>query len=673
MKRALLALLILALLLPACAGAALAAGGDYSKAKTVYFTLSNDGVPVMGNDTKQTVLSHVKVTVPYFDLADYGLQDFYRYPSASFEEGGDYIGDEVVESPTMLHLYLYMLEKYYMGLADSACCQGNLDMDAEEAVNDMYGNSILNPNSDGNYNSALRISGGAKSMYMQNFWGHDENLMYYVNHQYPLQAAGWGSTADYILLEDGMTIDVSMFTDWSFWNDGGAFVFFDKDECYIAKGDTLTVQTLKTETVACEDGSSYESTPISGLNVAAYDLAITNDRGSDFEVSSDDPSKYSHTFTETGDYQILGLDPNKGTSDARFAPPSAIVHVLDALIPLTGLELDYSEYTLADAEPLKLNATLTPENATGVEITWKSSDAKVATVSKIGVVKTQGMGDCVITCTAKDSSGNVFTKECAITVQEKVDVESVALNETEIHLAVGDTYENLVATVLPENANKKSIFWTSSEGVDAEAQKIVRVQSNNGALTALQEGEVTIYAVSYEDPAYAKCTDFRNFRVADLDPETGLYATCKVIVGDTAAELTLDHSRVELAAGGSLTLKASAAGAVWSSSNSAVATVENGVVTAKGAGVAVITASANGQTATCTVAVERKIGKVSNDGGDKANVNDAVVILRSVTSAGMLSDEQALLADVNGDGVADVNDAIVLLRYTAGLVDSLTD
>ena len=54
-------------------------------------------------------------------------------------------------------------------------------------------------------------------------------------------------------------------------------------------------------------------------------------------------------------------------------------------------------------------------------------------------------------------------------------------------------------------------------------------------------------------------------------------------------------------------------------------------------------------------------------------MNDAVVILRSVTSAGMLSDEQALLADVNGDGVADVNDAIVLLRYTAGLVDSLTD
>lgn len=665
MKKLLSLLLILALLIPA---SAYAIGGDVTKGKTVYFTLANDGVPVMGNDSDQTVLSHVKVTVPYFDLQEYGLQDFYRYPAASFEDGGDYIGDQVVESPTVLHLYLYMLEKYYMGMDDSECCQGNLDMDAEQMVSDMYGNAILNPNPEGNNNAALRISGSAKSMYMQNFWGHDENLMYYVNHQYPLQAAGWGSTADYILLEDGMTIDVSMFTDWSFWNDGGAFVFFDKDEYYIAKGTTLTVQTLKTETVAAEDGSSYESKPVEGLNVAAYDLAIANSEGSAFQVSDTDASKHSYTFNETGDYQILGLDPNKGTTDARFAPPTAIVHVLDELVPLTGLELDYTEYTLADAEPLKLNATLIPANATGVEVTWESSDTKVATVSQIGVVKTQGMGNCVITCTAKDSSGNTFTKECAITVQEKVNVESVSLNETEIHLSVGDTYENLVATVLPENANKKSIYWTSSEGVEIEDQKTVHVQSNNGALTALQEGEVTIYAVSYEDPTYAKCSSYKDFRVADLDPETGLYATCKVIVGDTG--LALDHSRVELKTGESMTL--TAAGAEWSTSNDAVASVENGVITAKGAGVATITATKGAHTAKCVIAVDKKFGKITAS-GDKASVDDAVLILQFATDSSLLNEEQRALADVNGDGVADVNDAILILRYIAGLENKLTD
>ena len=96
-------------------------------------------------------------------------------------------------------------------------------------------------------------------------------------------------------------------------------------------------------------------------------------------------------------------------------------------------------------------------------------------------------------------------------------------------------------------------------------------------------------------------------------------------------------------------------------------------MTAKGAGVAVITATLNGKSASCTVAVDRKIGKISGDGADKANVNDAVLILQSISGSAALSEDQMLLADVNGDGSADVNDAILILRYTAGLVDSLTD
>lgn len=63
-------------------------------------------------------------------------------------------------------------------------------------------------------------------MYMTNFWGHDENLLYYVNHQYPLMYEGWGSTADWILLEDGDAIEVAMFTDWDFIHNEGWFPVF---------------------------------------------------------------------------------------------------------------------------------------------------------------------------------------------------------------------------------------------------------------------------------------------------------------------------------------------------------------------------------------------------------------------------------------------------------------
>lgn len=92
---------------------------------------------------------------------------------------------------------------------------------------------------------AMSISGSATSLYMTRFWGHDENLMYYVNHEYPLQAAGWGSTSDYILLEDGMEIDVAMFSDWDFYHTG-AFSFLQVKAQSVQTLEFLTYIQMKT-------------------------------------------------------------------------------------------------------------------------------------------------------------------------------------------------------------------------------------------------------------------------------------------------------------------------------------------------------------------------------------------------------------------------------------------
>ena len=75
---------------------------------TVTVTLSNDGIPIEGADG--TALSHLKVTVPYFDLGLYGLQEYYRYPTNSV---CDYLEEQgVVKRPTVLHLYIYLMERY---------------------------------------------------------------------------------------------------------------------------------------------------------------------------------------------------------------------------------------------------------------------------------------------------------------------------------------------------------------------------------------------------------------------------------------------------------------------------------------------------------------------------------------------------------------------------------
>ena len=284
---------------------------------TVYVTISSDGAPIIGKDDGGTILSHLEVKVPYFPLSLYGLDDFNRYHT---ENGsGSYTDNEIVQRPTLLHLYIYMLERYYLGVAEKDCGKGTSGLleftGSGEGVNDMLGGSYKDTL------NALLISGSATSMYMQNFWGHGENLMYYRNHVYPLMSAGWGSTADYILLSDNDTIDLAMFSNWSFWT-YGAFARFDKDDYTAKVGEKITFETQKYDTKSVSDGGTESFEPITGLNVKLYNENWEQQR----ELTSEGSSYTLDTASlKAGTYYLLGYDPNYGTENACYAPATAKV------------------------------------------------------------------------------------------------------------------------------------------------------------------------------------------------------------------------------------------------------------------------------------------------------------------------------------------------------------
>lgn len=275
---------------------------------TVNVTISNDGIPLMGADG--TILANLDVTVPYFDLADYGLSKYYRYGT---EFGwGSYNNDKLIERPTALHAYIYLIERYYMGLPADQCGRGTsgiLDYKKKTDVPYMDGGIAYNSGR----TVALNPTGSATSLYMKQFWGHDENLMYFRNHEYPLMGKGWGSTCDYILLSDGDRLDVAMFTNWDFYKDGG-FNQFSQDAYNIAQGDTVTTSTFKAGTSAAENGESPELEPISGLNVAVYDA----DWNKVADVTGD--GTYSYTFDKAGTYYMMATDTGAKTTDAHYAP-----------------------------------------------------------------------------------------------------------------------------------------------------------------------------------------------------------------------------------------------------------------------------------------------------------------------------------------------------------------
>ena len=164
-------------------------------------------------------------------------------------------------------------------------------------------------------------------------------------------------------------------------------------------------------------------------------------------------------------------------------------------------------------------------------------------------------------------------------------VKSVTLNKTSLEMIAGSAETGtatLMATVAPEYASDKTVFWLTSN------EKVATVD-DNGKVTAVGSGEAKITATA-----------------------GGKYASCTVKVTVLVTGITLDKTELDMTIDDepvTLTAKVTPEGATdktvtWSSSNEKVATVDaNGKVTPVGNGTATITATAGGKTATCELSV----------------------------------------------------------------------
>ena len=257
---------------------------------------------------------------------------------------------------------------------------------------------------------------------------------------------------------------------------------------------------------------------------------------------------------------------------------------------VTEVVLDIEEKTITEGKSFRLVATVGPDDADDKTVVWSTSDESVATV-KDGVVTAVAPGYAVITATSGECSA-----ECLVIVEAKyVAVRGIKLDKSRATVTEGDTLV-LVATVTPENATDKNVEWTSSD----EAVAVVE----DGVVTAVAPGSVVITAKI--DRYTAKCT---------ITVKKGVVAVTGI---------TLSETEVTLVEYETMTLVATVApddaddkSVVWSTSDEAVVTVENGVITAVAPGVAVITAEASGFTAECTVTVEAlsSIDQVKLDSG----------------------------------------------------------
>ena len=176
---------------------------------------------------------------------------------------------------------------------------------------------------------------------------------------------------------------------------------------------------------------------------------------------------------------------------------------------VTSITLDKTELTVNQGETATLVATVLPENATDKTVTWSSNNESVATVAD-GIVTAVGAGSAKITAEAGDK-----TATCDITVVG-ANVPATGITVTSpAHsgynfLMVG-TENRLVATVTPDYTTDKTV-WTSSN-------EAVATVDENGVVTPISAGSVTITATAGEVSANKSFTVFDELITAKIDGE----------------------------------------------------------------------------------------------------------------------------------------------------------
>lgn len=201
-------------------------------------------------------------------------------------------------------------------------------------------------------------------------------------------------------------------------------------------------------------------------------------------------------------------------------------------------------------------------SSSGKRITWRSSNSRIASVNTYGLVTAKKAGKCRITAKVKGAEAS-----CTITVRKT----TISLSAGTVSMENGSAF-----TLRGSTSNGSEITWKSS-------RRSVATVDENGKIEAFKPGETVITASA-----------------------DGSRKTCRVTV--KKPKVKLNHSSAVLCPKQTLKLTARVSSGrrpVWKSRKSSVASVdENGLVTARKRGTAIITAAVDGIRKECEITVK---------------------------------------------------------------------
>ncbi|MCR5666170.1 MAG: leucine-rich repeat protein [Eubacterium sp.] len=157
-----------------------------------------------------------------------------------------------------------------------------------------------------------------------------------------------------------------------------------------------------------------------------------------------------------------------------------------------AVTLDEDNVTLTKGQQKQLKATFTPEEVTMDQITWSSSNDKVATVDENGLISAVSAGEATITAQTQ-AKGVAAT--CKVTVKEVSAEQGLLMSRDTAEVKMGETVT--LSAILAPSLEGSEVTWSSSDETLATVDK-------DGVVSALSTGVVTITAsVTSGDQTYS--------------------------------------------------------------------------------------------------------------------------------------------------------------------------
>lgn len=291
-----------------------------------------------------------------------------------------------------------------------------------------------------------------------------------------------------------------------------------------------------------------------------------------------------------------------------------------------GIRFETEQARVRKGGRLTLAAVAQPEGKTDGRLVWSSSDGSVASVDEEGVVSGKSKGEAVITVTAVDGG---YTAECRVRVYQPV--TELRMDNRSVTVDTGEDIQ-LTATILPYDADNKSIVWSSDNPDVADV-------NGKGVVTGVKAGQTVIRATSEDEGISDFCVVTVNQPVTGVSLSKSELSFSKI--GDAeqlvASVQPADATNKELN---------------WSSSDESVAIVSNGRVLCSGYGSAIVyvTTVDGGYMASCVVKADDGLTGIDGVAADgSVSVDNGRLVLKGIPE-GM----RILVTDISGQVVCSL-------------------